>query len=153
AAAARGGCAGGCPLGGTDTAPAGNRLARRPQGRERRPLDRWLRPFGFGTCRHHRRLADVFRRGLERASRPRGGASERNVSDTHEDRDRRNHQYPQGRATMSAPKAHSMAGRALALGALGLLAAVLWIGAVGPIKRQYDDNNQAITDRIHLLAG
>ena len=54
---------------------------------------------------------------------------------------------------MSAPKAHSMAGRALALGALGLLAAVLWIGAVGPIKRQYDDNNQAITDRIHLLAG
>jgi general secretion pathway protein M len=46
-----------------------------------------------------------------------------------------------------------MASRALALGLLGLLAAILWIGVVDPIKRRYDDNDQAITDGIHLLAG
>jgi len=54
---------------------------------------------------------------------------------------------------MSALQPHSIASRALALGALGLLAAVLWIEAIDPIKRRYDDNNQAITDRIRLLAG
>src|SRR5262249_23367716 len=54
---------------------------------------------------------------------------------------------------MSALQPHSMASRALALGALGLLAAVLWIDAVEPIKSRYDDSNQAITDRIRLLAG
>src|SRR5215471_12670987 len=54
---------------------------------------------------------------------------------------------------MSALQPHSITSRALALGALGLLAAVLWIEAIDPIKRQYDDNDQAITDRIRLLAG
>jgi len=47
----------------------------------------------------------------------------------------------------------SMASRALALGLLGLLAAMLWMCVVDPIKRRYDENDQAITDGIHLLAG
>jgi hypothetical protein len=47
----------------------------------------------------------------------------------------------------------SMASRALALGLLGLLVAVIWMGAVDPIKRRYDENDQAITDGIRLLAG
>src|SRR5258707_1673485 len=47
----------------------------------------------------------------------------------------------------------SMASRAVALGLLGLLAAVLWMGVVDPIKRRYDENDQAITDGIRLLAG
>jgi general secretion pathway protein M len=47
----------------------------------------------------------------------------------------------------------SIASRALALGLLGLLAALLWIGAVGPITSRYYENDQAIADRIRLLAG
>jgi general secretion pathway protein M len=54
---------------------------------------------------------------------------------------------------MTALQPRSMASRALALGLLGLLAAVLWMGVVDPIKRRYDDNDQAITDGIRLLAG
>jgi general secretion pathway protein M len=46
-----------------------------------------------------------------------------------------------------------MASRALALGLLGLVAAVVWIGVVDPVKRRYDDNDQAITDGIGLLTG
>jgi len=47
----------------------------------------------------------------------------------------------------------SKASCALALGLLGLLVAVIWAGAVDPIKRRYDENDQAITDGIRLLAG
>jgi hypothetical protein len=54
---------------------------------------------------------------------------------------------------MSALEPRSMASRAVALGILGLLAAVLWLEAVDPIKRQLDDNDRAITDRIRVLAG
>jgi general secretion pathway protein M len=54
---------------------------------------------------------------------------------------------------MTALYPRSIASRALALGLLGLLAAVLWIGAVDPIKSRYDENDQAIADRIRLLAG
>jgi hypothetical protein len=51
------------------------------------------------------------------------------------------------------PRPRSMASRTLALGLLGLLVAVIWVGALGPIKRQYDENDQAVTDGIRLLAG
>jgi len=54
---------------------------------------------------------------------------------------------------MSAPPLRSMASRALAVSLLALLAAVLWIGAVAPIKSRYDDNDQAITGGVRLLAG
>jgi general secretion pathway protein M len=54
---------------------------------------------------------------------------------------------------MTALYPRSIASRASALGLLGLLAAVLWIGAVDPIKSRYDENDQAIADRIRLLAG
>jgi general secretion pathway protein M len=54
---------------------------------------------------------------------------------------------------MTALSPRSIASRALALGLLGLLAAVLWIGAVDPIKSRYYENDQAIADRIRLLAG
>jgi hypothetical protein len=54
---------------------------------------------------------------------------------------------------MTALPPRSIASRALALGLLGLLAAVLWMGAVDPIKRRYDDNDQTIIDGIRLLAG
>jgi hypothetical protein len=50
-------------------------------------------------------------------------------------------------------KPRSIPSRALALGLPCLLAAVLWIGTVDPIKRRYDDNDQAISDGIRLLAG
>jgi general secretion pathway protein M len=50
-------------------------------------------------------------------------------------------------------KPHSMPSRALALGLPGLLAVVLWIGAVDPIKSRYYENDQAITDGVRLLAG
>jgi general secretion pathway protein M len=54
---------------------------------------------------------------------------------------------------MTALPPRSIASRAFALGLLGLLAAVLWMGAVDPIKRRYDDNDQTIIDGIRLLAG
>ena len=54
---------------------------------------------------------------------------------------------------MTALRPRSMASRALALGLLGLLVAVVWMGAVDPIKRRYDENDQAIADGIRLLAG
>src|SRR5215469_10124775 len=54
---------------------------------------------------------------------------------------------------MTALRPRSMASRALALGLLGLLVAVLWVGVADPIKRRYDENDQAITDGIRLLAG
>ena len=54
---------------------------------------------------------------------------------------------------MIALKPHSMPSRALALGLLGLLAAVVWIGTVDPITSRYYENDQAITDGIRLLAG
>jgi Type II secretion system (T2SS), protein M subtype b len=47
----------------------------------------------------------------------------------------------------------SLASRASALGLLGLLVAVIWMCAVDPIKRRYDENDQAITDGIRMLAG
>jgi hypothetical protein len=53
---------------------------------------------------------------------------------------------------MSALPPHSIASRATALGLLGLLAAAFWTGAVDPIKRRYNDNDQAITDGVRLLA-
>jgi len=53
---------------------------------------------------------------------------------------------------MTALSPRSLVSRALALGLLGLLAAVLWIGAVDPIKGRYSDNDQAITDGLSLLA-
>jgi len=53
---------------------------------------------------------------------------------------------------MSALQPRSMASRALALGLLGLLVAVLWMGAVDPIKRRYNGNEQAIMDSVRLLA-
>lgn len=54
---------------------------------------------------------------------------------------------------MTALRPRSMASRALALGLLGLLAAVLWVGVVDPIKSRYGENDQAISDGIRLLAG
>jgi hypothetical protein len=54
---------------------------------------------------------------------------------------------------MTALKPRSMLSRALALGLLGLLAFLLWIGAVDPIKSRHDENDQAIADGIRLLAG
>jgi hypothetical protein len=54
---------------------------------------------------------------------------------------------------MTALPSRSLASRALALGLLGLLAAVVWMGAVDPIIRRYDDNDKAIADGIRLLAG
>ena len=53
---------------------------------------------------------------------------------------------------MSVLQPRSAASRALTLGLLGLLVAVLWVGAVDPIKRRYNDNDQAITDGVRLLA-
>ena len=53
---------------------------------------------------------------------------------------------------MTALSPRSLVSRALALGLLGLLAAVLWLGAIEPIKRRYSDNDQAITDGLSLLA-
>src|SRR5262245_43529785 len=53
---------------------------------------------------------------------------------------------------MTALSPRSLVSRALALGLLGLLAAVLWIGAVDPIKGRYSDNDQAITDGLSLRA-
>ena len=54
---------------------------------------------------------------------------------------------------MTALSPRSLISRALALGLLGLLAAILWMGAVDPIKSRYNDNDQAITDGVRLLAG
>jgi type II secretion system (T2SS) protein M len=54
---------------------------------------------------------------------------------------------------MTALKPRSMLSRALALGLLGLLAFLLWIGAVDPIKSRHDENDQTIADGISLLAG
>jgi hypothetical protein len=47
----------------------------------------------------------------------------------------------------------SMASRAVALGLLGLLAAAVWMGAVDPIMKRYDNNDQSIAGGIRLLAG
>jgi hypothetical protein len=54
---------------------------------------------------------------------------------------------------MTALPTHSLASRALALGFLGLLVVGLWMGVIDPIKGWYDENDQAITDGIRLLAG
>jgi hypothetical protein len=54
---------------------------------------------------------------------------------------------------MSALPPHSIASRALALGLLGLFVAILWTGAVDPIKSRYNHNDQAITDGVRSLAG
>jgi len=54
---------------------------------------------------------------------------------------------------MSPLTPRSIASRALALGLLGLFAAILWIGAVDPIKSRYNDNDRAITDGVRSLAG
>jgi hypothetical protein len=54
---------------------------------------------------------------------------------------------------MTALKPRSMLSRALALGLLGLLAFLLWIGAVDPIKSRHYESDQAIADGIRLLAG
>ena len=54
---------------------------------------------------------------------------------------------------MTALPSRSLASRALALGLLGLLALVVWMGAVDPVIRSYEDNDQAIADGIRLLAG
>jgi len=48
---------------------------------------------------------------------------------------------------------HSMARRAAALGLLGLLLTMIWLGAADPIKNRYDDNDQAIADGVRTLAG
>src|SRR5262245_10888557 len=54
---------------------------------------------------------------------------------------------------MSPLPPRSIASRALALGLLGLFAAILWIGAVDPIRSRYNDNDRAITDGVRSLAG
>jgi hypothetical protein len=54
---------------------------------------------------------------------------------------------------MSALRPRSAASRAAALSVLGVLLAVVWLGAIGPIVRRYDDNDGAITDGARLLAG
>ena len=54
---------------------------------------------------------------------------------------------------MTALKPRSMISRVLALGLLALVAAVLWMSVLDPIKRRYGENDQAITDGIRLLAG
>jgi Type II secretion system (T2SS), protein M subtype b len=54
---------------------------------------------------------------------------------------------------MRALSPGSVASRAAALGLLGLLAAAVWTGAVDPIMKRYDENDQAIADGIRLLAG
>src|SRR5215470_2166165 len=54
---------------------------------------------------------------------------------------------------MTALSARSLISRALALGLLGLFAAILWMGAVDPIRNRYNDNDQAITDGVRSLAG
>ena len=53
---------------------------------------------------------------------------------------------------MIALSRRSLVSRALALSLPGLLAAVLWVGAVDPIKVRYSENDQAITDGLSLLA-
>jgi hypothetical protein len=53
---------------------------------------------------------------------------------------------------MSTLQSGSMASRATALGVLGLLFAVVWMSAVAPIMRLYDDNDQAIADGVRRLA-
>ena len=47
----------------------------------------------------------------------------------------------------------SVTSRAVALGLLGLLAAAVWMGAIDPIMKRYDENDQIIADGIRLLAG
>jgi Type II secretion system (T2SS), protein M subtype b len=54
---------------------------------------------------------------------------------------------------MTPLRPRSMASRALALGLMGLLVAVVWLGAVDSIRRRYDENDHAIADGIGLLAG
>jgi general secretion pathway protein M len=54
---------------------------------------------------------------------------------------------------MTALQPHSMASRAAALGVLGLLVAVIWLGAVDPTMNRYNDNEQAIADGVRMLAG
>ena len=54
---------------------------------------------------------------------------------------------------MSPLPPRSIASRALALGLLGLFAAILWIGAVDPIRSRYNDNDRAITAGVRSLAG
>jgi hypothetical protein len=46
-----------------------------------------------------------------------------------------------------------MASRAAALGLLGLLATVVWMGAIDPILTLYDGNDRAIAEGVRVLAG
>jgi hypothetical protein len=41
----------------------------------------------------------------------------------------------------------------VAVGLLGLLVAVVWMGAIDPIMKRYGDNDRAIADGVRLLAG
>ncbi len=54
---------------------------------------------------------------------------------------------------MTALQPRSMASRAVALGVLGLLTAVVWLGAADPMMNRYNDNDQTIADGVRTLAG
>jgi len=53
---------------------------------------------------------------------------------------------------MSVLVPRSLLSRALALGILACFAGAVWTITLAPIKAWYDDNDQAITDRIRVLA-
>src|SRR5262245_11252746 len=47
----------------------------------------------------------------------------------------------------------SLASRALALGLLACVIGAVWTITLAPIKSWHDDNDQAIVDRVRVLAG